>query len=191
LMKDLKKQLTGMNRIKTELNDVYIIENKLFQDDRGFFMESFNLKQFRDIVDYPIEFVQDNHSKSSQSVLRGLHYQIKYPQGKLVRCISGSIYDVAVDLRKSSKTFGKWIGVTLNRPEKQLWIPPGFAHGFHVMSETTEVTYKTTDYYIPDDQETLAWDDPILNIDWVNIREPILSTKDKVGKSFEQCHKYD
>lgn len=190
-MKDLKKQLNGMNSTATELEDVYIIESKLFQDDRGFFMESFNQQQFENIIQCSIEFVQDNHSKSSQSVLRGLHYQVKRPQGKLIRCISGSIYDVAVDLRKSSKTFGKWIGVTLNRPEKQLWIPPGFAHGFHVMSETTEVTYKTTDYYVPDDQETLAWDDPILNIDWVNIREPILSAKDKVGKSFEQCHKYD
>ena len=176
-MKDLKKQLNGMNSTATELEDVYIIESKLFQDDRGFFMESFNQQQFENIIQCSIEFVQDNHSKSSQSVLRGLHYQVKRPQGKLIR--------------KSSKTFGKWIGVTLNRPEKQLWIPPGFAHGFHVMSETAEVTYKTTDYYVPDDQETLAWDDPILNIDWVNIREPILSAKDKVGKSFEQCHKYD
>jgi dTDP-4-dehydrorhamnose 3,5-epimerase len=130
-----------MNSTATELEDVYIIESKLFQDDRGFFMESFNQQQFENIIQCSIEFVQDNHSKSSQSVLRGLHYQVKRPQGKLIRCISGSIYDVAVDLRKSSKTFGKWIGVTLNRPEKQLWIPPGFAHGFHVMSETAEVTY--------------------------------------------------
>jgi len=190
-MMDLKKRLNGMNAIGTELKDVYIIESKLFQDARGFFMESFNLQQFQDIVQYPVEFVQDNHSKSSQSVLRGLHYQVKYPQGKLVRCISGAIYDVAVDLRRSSRTFGRWIGVTLNRPEKQLWIPSGFAHGFHVMSETAEVTYKTTDYYVPDDQETLAWDDPTLNIDWLTTRNPILSSKDMVGKSFDECHTYE
>ncbi len=188
---DLQKQLNGMNAIGTELNDAYIIESKLFQDDRGFFMESFNLQQFQDIVQYPVEFVQDNHSKSSQSVLRGLHYQVKRPQGKLMRCVSGAIYDVAVDLRQSSSTFGKWIGVTLNRPEKQLWVPPGFAHGFYVMSETAEVTYKTTDYYVPDDQETLAWDDSTLNIDWLVTRGPILSAKDQVGKSFEECHKYE
>ena len=188
---DLQKRLNGMNAIGTELKDVYIIESKLFQDDRGFFMESFNLQQFQDIVQYPVEFVQDNHSKSSQSVLRGLHYQVKRPQGKLMRCISGAIYDVAVDLRQSSSTFGKWIGVILNRPEKRLWIPPGFAHGFYVMSETAEVTYKTTDYYFPDDQETLAWDDSSLNIDWLITKEPILSAKDLVGKSFEECHKYE
>ena len=190
-MMDLKKRLNGMNAIGTELKDVYIIESKLLQDARGFFMESFNLQQFQDIVQYPVEFVQDNHSKSSQSVLRGLHYQVKYPQGKLMRCISGAIYDVAVDLRRSSRTFGRWIGVTLNRPEKQLWIPPGFAHGFHVMSETAEVTYKTTDYYVPNDQETLAWDDPTLNIDWLTTRNPILSSKDMVGKSFDECHTYE
>ena len=189
-MMDLQKQLNGMNAIGTELKDVLIIENKLFQDDRGFFMESFNSKQFCDIVGWFVRFVQDNHSKSSQSVLRGLHYQVKRPQGKLMRCISGSIYDVAVDLRKSSPTFGKWIGVVLDRPNKQLWIPPGFAHGFHVISETAEVTYKTTDYYVPDDQETLAWDDPTLNIHWPD-NEPILSAKDQVGKSFEECHKYE
>lgn len=190
-MMDLRKRLNGMNAIGTKLKDVCIIENKLFQDDRGFFMESFNLQQFQDIIQYPVNFVQDNHSKSSRSVLRGLHYQVKHPQGKLMRCISGAIHDVAVDLRQSSPTFGKWTGITLNRPEKQLWIPPGFAHGFHVMSETAEVTYKTTDYYVPGDQETLAWDDPTVNIDWLNTDEPILSAKDQVGKSFEDCHKYE
>jgi len=182
---DLKKLSNGMNAIGTELKDSYVILNKTFEDERGFFMESFNLEQFRRIVGYDVEFVQDNHSKSSKGVLRGLHYQVKYPQGKLVRCISGSVYDVIVDIRKTSETFGKWIGVTLNRPDKQLWVPPGFAHGFYTLSDTAEITYKTTDYYHPEDQETLLWND--LDIDWKNDVEPILSEKDAKGKKFENC----
>ena len=180
-----------MRVTETELNGVFVVKPNVFGDERGFFFESFNKKKFKTETGLNLEFVQDNHSKSSQSVLRGLHYQVKRPQGKLMRCISGAVYDVVVDLRQSSSTFGKWIGVTLNRPEKQLWVPPGFAHGFYVMSETAEVTYKTTDYYVPDDQETLAWDDSTLNIDWLVTRGPILSAKDQVGKSFEECHKYE
>ena len=190
MRKDCNKLLNGMKITKTNLLDALVIEVDKFEDDRGFFMESYTSSKFNS-GGIKYDFVQDNHSKSSQSVLRGLHYQVKRPQGKLMRCISGVIYDIAVDLRQSSPTFGKWIGVTLNRPEKQLWIPPGFAHGFYVMSETAEVTYKTTDYYFPDDQETLAWDDSTLNIDWMLIKEPILSAKDRVGKSFEECHKYE
>ena len=176
--------------MKKLTNKLSLITPERHRDNRGFFVETYNRNKYSEFgIDF--EFVQDNHSKSSQSVLRGLHYQVKRPQGKLVRCISGAIYDVAVDLRRSSRTFGRWIGVTLNRPEKQLWIPSGFAHGFHVMSETAEVTYKTTDYYVPDDQETLVWDDPTLNIDWLTTRNPILSSKDMVGKSFDECHTYE
>ncbi len=182
---DLEELSNGMNAIGTELKGAYIIINKKFDDERGFFMESFNLKQFRKIVEYDVEFVQDNHSKSSKGVLRGLHYQVKHPQGKLVRCISGSVYDVIVDIRKSSETFGKWFGTTLNCPDKQLWVPPGFAHGFYTLSETAEIVYKITDYYYPEDQETLLWND--IGIDWKITAEPILSEKDKIGKTFEEC----
>ncbi len=118
--------------------------------------------------------------------MRGLHYQVKYPQGKLVRCISGSVYDVIVDIRKSSETFGKWIGIALDSPDKQLWVPPGFAHGFYTLSNTAEIVYKTTDYYHPEDQETIMWDD--LNIDWKITSEPFLSAKDKMGKTFRECN---
>ena len=183
---ELKELSNGMNAIGTELKDAYIILNKKFEDERGFFMEAFNLDQFKKIVGYDIEFVQDNHSKSSKGVLRGLHYQVKYPQGKLVRCISGSVYDVIVDIRKSSETFGKWIGITLDSPDKQLWVPPGFAHGFYTLSNTAEIVYKTTDYYHPEDQETIMWNDSELNIDW-KIDNPILSEKDIEGKVLKEC----
>lgn len=191
LKKDLKKLSNGMNAIGTELKDSYVILNKTFGDDRGFFMESFNLEQFRRIVDYDVEFVQDNHSKSSKGVLRGLHYQVKYPQGKLVRCIFGSVYDVIVDIRKSSETFGKWIGVTLNRPDKQLWVPPGFAHGFYTLSDIAEITYKTTDYYHPEYERTILWNDVDLNIDWkISNSLPLLSVKDLEGDTFDICEKF-
>ena len=173
-----------MKLIETPLVDAAVITVDKYEDERGFFMESFNEQQFiKELGHY--EFVQDNHSKSSKGVLRGLHYQVKHPQGKLVRCISGSVYDVIVDIRKSSETFGKWFGTTLNCPDKQLWVPPGFAHGFYTLSETAEIVYKITDYYYPEDQETLLWND--IGIDWKITAEPILSEKDKIGKTFEEC----
>lgn len=187
----LKKLLNGMNAIGTKLKDSYVILNKTFEDERGFFMESFNLEQFRRIVGHDVGFVQDNHSKSSKGVLRGLHYQVNCPQGKLVRCISGSVYDVIVDLRKSSKTFGQHFGIVLDRPELQLWVPPGFAHGFYVKSDEAELLYKATDYYCPKYDRTLLWNDVDLNIDWNVDGDPILSEKDKVGKTFNDCDKYE
>ena len=187
---DFQKQLSGMNAIGTNLKDAYLITNNKFGDERGFFMESFNLKEFRKIVNYDIEFVQDNHSKSSKGVLRGLHYQIQNPQGKLVRCVSGAVYDVIVDLRKSSPTFGKWYGVELNTSNLQLWVPPGFAHGFYTLTDTAEFLYKTTDYYYPEYDRTLLWNDEDLNIDWGDI-QPVLSLKDQDGKSFAECDKYE
>lgn len=179
-----------MNATGTNLKDAYIILNSKFEDDRGFFMESFNLKEFEKITGIS-NFVQDNHSKSSRGVLRGLHYQIKHPQGKLVRCIVGEIYDVIVDLRKSSPTYGKWTGVWLYPGEKQLWVPPGFAHGFYTLSDVAEVVYKTTDYYYPEYERTLLWNDSDLNIDWSIDGNPVLSLKDSLGKSFTECEKYE
>ena len=139
-------------------------------------------------IDY--DFVQDNHSKSSKGVLRGLHYQIEHPQGKLVRCISGAVYDVIVDLRKSSSSFGKWFGIKLSENNLQLWVPPGFAHGFYTLTETAEIVYKTTDYYYPEYDRTLLWNDTNLGIEWGINGEPILSQKDLKGKTFEECEKY-
>ena len=178
-----------MNAIGTNLKDAYIITNKKFEDDRGFFMESFNLKKFEKITGES-NFVQDNHSKSSKGVLRGLHYQIEHPQGKLVRCISGAVYDVIVDLRKSSSSFGKWFGIKLSENNLQLWVPPGFAHGFYTLTETAEIVYKTTDYYYPEYDRTLLWNDTNLGIEWGIDGEPILSQKDLKGKTFEECEKY-
>jgi dTDP-4-dehydrorhamnose 3,5-epimerase len=179
-----------MNAIGTNLKDAYIITNKKFEDDRGFFMESFNLKEFEKIIGV-YNFVQDNHSKSSKGVLRGLHYQIEHAQGKLVRCISGAVYDVIVDLRKSSPSFGKWFGIKLCKNNLQLWVPPGFAHGFYTLTETAEIVYKTTDYYYSEYDRTLIWNDSNLGIEWGVGEEPILSQKDIKGKTFEECEKYD
>jgi dTDP-4-dehydrorhamnose 3,5-epimerase len=179
-----------MNAIGTNLKDAYIITNKKFEDGRGFFMESFNLKEFEKITGES-NFVQDNHSKSSKGVLRGLHYQIEHPQGKLVRCISGAVYDVIVDLRKSSSSFGKWFGIKLSENNLQLWVPPGFAHGFYTLTETAEIVYKTTDYYCPEYDRTILWNDTNLGIEWGINGEPILSQKDLRGKTFEECEKYD
>lgn len=179
-----------MNAIGTNLKDAYIITNKKFEDDRGFFMESFNLKEFKKNVGV-YNFVQDNHSKSSKGVLRGLHYQIKHAQGKLVRCISGAVYDVIVDLRKSSPSFGKWFGIKLCKNNLQLWVPPGFAHGFYTLTDTAEIVYKTTDYYYSQYDRTLIWNDSNLGIEWKIEEEPILSQKDIKGKTFEKCEKYD
>ena len=186
---DFKKQLNGMNAIGTNLKDAYLITNNKFEDERGFFLESFNLKEFEKITGVS-NFVQDNHSKSSKGVLRGLHYQIQHAQGKLVRCISGAVYDVIVDLRKSSPTFGKWYGVELNRNNLNLWVPPGFAHGFHTLTDTAEFVYKTTDYYHPEYDRTLLWNDEDLGINWGDIN-PVLSLKDQDGKSFAKCDKYE
>jgi len=179
-----------MNAIGTNLKDAYIITNNKFEDDRGFFMESFNLKEFEKITNVN-NFVQDNHSKSSKGVLRGLHYQIKHEQGKLVRCISGAVYDVIVDLRKSSETFGKWFGIKLSENNIQLWVPAGFAHGFYTLTDFAEIQYKVTDYYYPEYDRTLIWNDPNLDIKWGINETPILSEKDLKGKTFEECEKYD
>ncbi|EFP1205508.1 dTDP-4-dehydrorhamnose 3,5-epimerase, partial [Salmonella enterica] len=157
-----------MNVIKTEIPDVLIFEPKVFSDERGFFMESFNQKVFEEAVGRKIEFVQDNHSKSTKGVLRGLHYQVEpYAQGKLVRCIAGEVFDVAVDIRKDSETFGKWVGVNISSENKrQLWIPEGFAHGFLVLSDSADFLYKTSNYYSPIHERGIVWNDPTININW-------------------------
>jgi dTDP-4-dehydrorhamnose 3,5-epimerase len=174
-----------MNVIKTAIPDILILEPKIFGDERGFFFESYNKKVFAQRTGITGEFVQDNHSRSVRNVLRGLHYQIKQPQGKLLRVIAGEIYDVAVDLRKRSPTFARWVGVGLSAQDKrQIWIPPGFAHGFLVTSESAEVLYKTTDYYAPEFERILRWDDPDLAITWPLQADPIVSAKDAAGKSF-------
>ncbi|WP_160187838.1 dTDP-4-dehydrorhamnose 3,5-epimerase [Escherichia coli] len=171
-----------MNVIKTEIPDVLISEPKVFSDERGFFFESFNQKVFEEAVGRKVKFVQDNHSKSSKGVLRGLHYQLEpYAQAKLVRCMVGEVFDVAVDIRKSSPTFGKWVGVNLSAENKhQLWIPEGFAHGFLVLSNTAEVLYKTNNYYNKENERNIIWNDNTIDIDWPELNiNVILSTKDK------------
>ena len=166
----------------TAIPDVLIIEPKVFGDARGFFYESFNQKAFNDATGTDHQFVQDNHSRSSKGVLRGLHYQIEQPQGKLVRVARGSVFDVAVDIRKSSSTFGQWVGVELTEENnKQLWIPAGFAHGFMVTSDSAEFLYKTTDYYAPEHERCIAWNDPALGIQWPLAANPSLSAKDLQG----------
>jgi dTDP-4-dehydrorhamnose 3,5-epimerase len=174
-----------MNVVRTEIADVLILEPKVFADDRGFFFESFNQRVFESAVGGPITFVQDNHSRSKKNVLRGLHYQVEQPQGKLVRAVSGTIYDVAVDIRPKSPTFGRWVGVELSADNKrQLWIPPGLAHGFLVVSETAEVLYKATDYYAPAHERTILWNDPTLGIAWPLTDQPQVSGKDAAGAVF-------
>ncbi|MCZ7562554.1 MAG: dTDP-4-dehydrorhamnose 3,5-epimerase [Burkholderiales bacterium] len=163
----------------TALPDVLVIEPQVFGDARGFFFESFNRRALREATGLDLEFVQDNHSRSAQGVLRGLHYQIEQPQGKLVRCVAGAVFDVAVDLRRSSPHFGKWAGVTLTAENKRMaWIPPGFGHGFLVLSEYAEFFYKTTDYYAPEHERSIAWNDPEIGIAWPLAGEPVLSAKD-------------
>ncbi|GAB3412633.1 dTDP-4-dehydrorhamnose 3,5-epimerase [Erwinia aphidicola] len=176
-----------MNVIKTEIPDVLIFEPKVFGDERGFFFESFSQKVFEEAVGRKVEFVQDNHSKSSKGVLRGLHYQLApHAQGKLVRCVAGEVFDVAVDIRKDSVTFGKWVGVNLSAENKrQLWIPEGFAHGFQVLSENAEFVYKTTNYYHPESDRGIIWNDAKLNIQWVGLNEIILSNKDQSMPSLD------
>jgi dTDP-4-dehydrorhamnose 3,5-epimerase len=174
--------------IQTKIPDVMILEPKIFGDDRGFFLESFNEKVFQSNLNMDVNFVQDNHSKSSRHVLRGLHYQIQHPQGKLVRAVVGSVFDVVVDLRKESAYFGQWVGVELsNENKRQLWVPPGFAHGFVVLSETAEFLYKTTDYYFPEYERCILWNDLDLGIDWPIENPPTLSAKDQAGKLFKDA----
>jgi dTDP-4-dehydrorhamnose 3,5-epimerase len=163
----------------TRIPDVLIIEPRVFGDERGFFFESFNQKAFQEATGLDVKFVQDNHSKSARNVLRGLHYQIQQPQGKLVRAVQGEVFDVAVDIRKSSPTYGQWVGEILSADnKKQLWVPPGFAHGFVVLSETAEFLYKTTDYYAPQFERSLLWSDPEVGIDWPFEGAPALAAKD-------------
>ncbi|MBU0587265.1 MAG: dTDP-4-dehydrorhamnose 3,5-epimerase [Gammaproteobacteria bacterium] len=167
----------------TAIPDVLIIEPKVFGDARGFFFESFNQKAFQQATGLDVQFVQDNHSRSAKGVLRGLHYQIQQPQGKLVRVVRGAVFDVAVDIRKSSPTFGKWVGTELSEENNlQLWVPPGFAHGFVVTSESADVLYKTTDYYAPEHERCIAWNDSIVGIGWPQHEPPQLSTKDRAGQ---------
>lgn len=169
----------------SEIPDVLLLEPRVFGDDRGFFFESYNQRVFTEKAGSSVQFVQDNHSSSRQNVLRGLHYQIQQAQGKLVRVIVGTIYDVAVDLRRSSPTFGQWVGYELSAQNKrQLWVPAGFGHGFLVLSEQAEVLYKTTDYYAPEHERCIRWDDPDLAIAWPLAGEPILSAKDQGGVPF-------
>jgi len=178
-----------MKVTSTRIPEVLLIEPKVFGDPRGFFYESFNQKIFDEAVGSHVEFVQDNHSRSTKGVLRGLHYQIQQPQGKLVRVVRGSVFDVAVDLRKSSATFGQWTGIELSEENNfQFWIPAGFGHGFLVLSEMAEFVYKTTDYYAPLYERSIAWDDPALAINWPNIGiPPQLSTKDAAAVPFESA----
>jgi dTDP-4-dehydrorhamnose 3,5-epimerase len=168
----------------TAIPDVLIVEPKVFGDERGFFYESFNARSFAEQTGVKANFVQDNHSKSGKGVLRGLHYQIQQAQGKLVRVVAGEVFDVAVDIRKHSLTFGQWVGVVLSADNKrQMWIPEGFAHGFMVTSESAEFLYKTTDYYAPEYERSILWNDPAIGIEWpLHGEEPVLSNKDKVGK---------
>ncbi|MBZ5547418.1 MAG: dTDP-4-dehydrorhamnose 3,5-epimerase [Acidobacteriia bacterium] len=179
-----------MKKTETTLPGVLILEPRVFGDDRGFFLESYNERVFAELG-IRDRFVQDNHSYSSRNVVRGLHYQIQQPQGKLVRVIMGEIVDIAVDLRQSSATLGKWESFRLSGENKRmLWLPVGFAHGFCVVSETAHVLYKTTDYYAPEHERTVAWNDPALHIDWQLDGEPIVSAKDKHGQPFLECEKF-
>ncbi|MEO5607287.1 MAG: dTDP-4-dehydrorhamnose 3,5-epimerase [Polaromonas sp.] len=181
-----------MKVIATTIPEVLIIEPKVFGDARGFFYESFNQQAFNEATGTDHKFVQDNHSRSSRGVLRGLHYQIQQPQGKLVRVARGSVFDVAVDIRKSSPTFGQWVGVELSEDNhRQLWVPPGFAHGFVVLSESADFLYKTTDYYAPAYERCMAWNDPAIGIEWPLSAEPSLSAKDQQGLALAQAELFN
>lgn len=181
-----------MKATPQSIPDVILFEPKVFGDDRGFFFESFNHARFEEAVGRPVRFVQDNHSKSSLGVLRGLHYQIQQPQGKLVRVVQGEVFDVAVDIRRSSPTFGQWVGAHLSGENKhQLWVPEGFAHGFVVLSETAEFLYKTTDYYAPAHERSLLWNDPVLGIRWPIDATPRLSDKDLRALDLSQAEVFD
>jgi dTDP-4-dehydrorhamnose 3,5-epimerase len=176
-----------MKVIETEIPDVKIIEPKVFGDERGFFFESYNKKVFKELIGYAPEFVQDNHSRSVKGVLRGLHYQLKQTQGKLVRITTGEVLDVAVDVRRSSPTFGKWVAIKISAENKrQVWIPEGFAHGFLVLSDYAEFLYKTTDYYSPENEQCIRWNDPAIGIQW-GTQTPSLSARDANGTSFHDA----
>lgn len=180
-----------MHVVKTGLPEVLVLEPRVFGDERGFFFESYNRRSFAEATGVDPEFVQDNHSRSVRNVLRGLHYQIRQPQGKLVRVVVGEVFDVAVDLRRSSPRFGRWTGVHLSAQNKRmLWIPPGFAHGFLVLSDVAEFLYKTTDYYAPEHERCLRWDDPALGIHWPLAGEPLLSAKDRQGVGLAEAEVY-
>lgn len=182
----------NLSVLPTSLPEVLIVEPKVFGDERGFFYESFNASAFAQATGVDCAFVQDNHSRSVRNVLRGLHYQIGRPQGKLVRVVAGEVFDVAVDLRRRSPNFGKWAGVTLSAENKrQLWIPEGFAHGFMVVSEVAEVLYKTTDYYAPECERSILWNDPELNIAWPVEGAPILANKDRAAGSFADAEHFE
>ncbi len=180
-----------MKLIKTEITDVLILEPTVFGDDRGFFMESFNRLTWVEKTGVDLDFVQDNHSRSGRGVLRGLHYQIKQPQGKLVRVTAGEVFDVAVDIRRSSPTFGNWVGAHLSEANKKMfWVPPGFAHGFLVLSERADFLYKATDFYAPEHERAIRWNDPDIGIVWPHIADPILSAKDAAAVFLKEAEVY-
>ncbi len=185
-----------MHVIPTALVGVLVLEPRVFGDDRGFFMESYNRRSFAQATGLDIDFVQDNHSRSRKGVLRGLHYQLRQPQGKLVRVTHGAVFDVAVDIRRGSPTFGRWVGVELSADNhRQLWVPPGLAHGFVVLSDSADFLYKTTDYYAPEHERSIAWDDPAIGIDWPlaahGITAPLLSAKDRAGQPLSRAELVD
>ena len=176
----------------TTIPEVLLLTPKVFGDARGFFFESFNARDFSEITGLDIPFVQDNHSKSTKGVLRGMHYQIQHPQGKLVRVVQGNVFDAVVDMRRSSPTFGRWVGTVLSAENKQqLWVPPGFAHGFVTLSESAEFLYKTTDYWYPEHERSLAWNDPTVGIDWPIDFTPQLAAKDQAGKLLTEAERFN
>jgi len=179
--------------IPSAIADVIMLEPLVFGDARGFFMESYNRRRFTELTGADVDFVQDNHSRSARGVLRGLHYQIRQPQGKLVRVAQGAVFDVAVDLRRQSPYFGRWVGAVLSADnQRQMWVPPGFAHGFLVLSETADFLYKTTDYYAPEHERCIAWNDPALAVAWpLEGLEPCLSARDMQGTPFAQADLFD
>lgn len=184
----------SLNVIRTPLDGVLILEPKVFGDARGFFMESYNQRDFAAATGLNLDFVQDNHSRSRRGVLRGLHYQIQQPQGKLVRVVRGAVFDVAVDIRRSSPTFGRWAGVELSEDnQRQFWIPPGFAHGFLVLTDTADFLYKATDWYAPEHERGIAWNDPAIGVEWPldAIGEPLLSDKDRAAPALAQAEVFD
>lgn len=177
-----------MRAIRTAIPDVLLLEPKVFDDERGFFLESYNERVFREVTGVVAHFVQDNHSRSVRHVLRGLHYQVSRPQGKLLRVVQGEIFDVVVDIRKGSPHYGQWVGERLSADNKrQMWVPPGLAHGFLVLSESADFLYKTTDFYVPEDERCIAWDDPDLAIAWPLKGQPLLSAKDRQGVAFREA----
>lgn len=181
-----------MKAIPLAIPDVILLEPKVYTDSRGFFFESFNLAKFENAIGRSANFVQDNHSRSVKNVLRGIHYQIQHPQGKLVRVVAGCVFDVAVDLRKSSPTFGQWVGEIISADcRKQLWIPEGFGHGYAVLSDTAELLYKTTDYYLPEFERAIAWNDPTIGISWPLGQHPVISKKDAEALPFDRSEVYE